>query len=92
MPDKYQVFTKDDLQHPSKLPLTLLPTKKYTLKFVISRVTTKRSHDSVAASTYKIQRNSVLPFHPLITIDCYSTRCVTIFQLLNYDIALKFFE
>ena len=43
-------------------------------------------------SQYKLHRNSVLPFYPVTIINRYSTHHVTIFQLLNYDIALKFFE
>ena len=42
-------------------------------------------------SRYKLHRNSVLPFYPLTVINPYSTHRVTIFQLLNYDIAEKFF-
>ena len=42
-------------------------------------------------SCYKLHRNSVLPFHPVITVNRYSTHRVMVFQLLNYDIAEKFF-
>ena len=52
----------------------------------------KPSMSTMSQYNYKLHRNSVLPFYPVIIINRYSTHRVTIFQLLNYDIALKFFE
>ena len=45
-----------------------------------------------STSKYSLHRNSILPFYPVVIINRYSTRRVTVFQLLNYDIASKFFH
>ena len=42
-------------------------------------------------SNYEVHRDSVLPFHPVIAIHRYSTRRLTLFEVLNNDIAEKFF-
>ena len=44
------------------------------------------------SSKYSLHRNSILPFYPVVIINRYSTRRVTVFQFLNYDIASKIFD
>ena len=39
---------------------------------------------------YTLHRNSVIPFYPVVTINRFSTHCVIIYQVLNYDLAEKF--
>jgi hypothetical protein len=43
-------------------------------------------------SRYTLHRSSVLPLYPFIIINKYSTHRIVIYECLNYDIAIKFFE
>ena len=44
-----------------------------------------------AKSVYKVHRDSILPFHPVMSINRYSTHRIVIYEVHNYDIAEKFF-
>ena len=44
-----------------------------------------------AKSVYKVHRDSILPFHPVMSINRYSTHRIVIYEVHNYDIAEEFF-
>ena len=48
------------------------------------------SLDKTFGFNFSVHRNSILPFHPVLTVNRYSTHRVIIYEVMNFDLAQKY--